>query len=118
MVPTTEIAFFRNLFGLLEGLYQPTDVRPDGYPDAVVWQGGNFDGKVEPVAHSLTDAYALRLLGYRTLAKARRGVEELYCAFLENGLTLDACQLPLNGFDAPGAIVNDGVCVFGMGVSR
>jgi hypothetical protein len=48
-----------NLFGLLEGLYQPTDVRPDGYPDAVVWQGGNFDGKVEPVAHSLTDAYAL-----------------------------------------------------------
>jgi hypothetical protein len=48
-----------DLFGLLEGLYQPTDVRLDGYPDAVVWQGGNFTGDVEPVAHSLTDAYAL-----------------------------------------------------------
>ena len=33
-----------DLFGLDE-LYEPTDVRPDGYPDAVVWQGGNFDGR-------------------------------------------------------------------------
>ena len=48
-----------DLFGLMAGLYQPTDVRPDGYPDAVVWQGGNFDGKVNPVAHSMTDAFAL-----------------------------------------------------------
>lgn len=48
-----------DLFGLLEGLFQPCDVRPEGYPDAVIWQGGNFDGKVNPVAHSLTDAYAL-----------------------------------------------------------
>ena len=48
-----------DLFGTLEALYNPTDVRPDGHPDAVVWQGGNFDGTVNPVAHSLTDAYAL-----------------------------------------------------------
>ena len=38
-----------NLFSLLNDLYQPTDVRPNGYPDAVVWQGGNHDGSVEPV---------------------------------------------------------------------
>ena len=48
-----------DLFGALQALYQPTDVRPDGHPDAVVWKGGNFDGNIKPVAHSLTDAYAL-----------------------------------------------------------
>ena len=48
-----------DLFSLLNDLYQPTDVRPNGYPDAVVWQGGNHDGSVEPVAHSMTDAFAL-----------------------------------------------------------
>ncbi|MBM85145.1 MAG: hypothetical protein CMM47_03880 [Rhodospirillaceae bacterium] len=48
-----------DLFGALEELYQPTDVRPEGYPEAVVWQGGNFADDVNPVAHSLTDAYAL-----------------------------------------------------------
>ena len=48
-----------DLFGLLNELYQPSDVRPNGYPDAVVWQGGNHDGKIEPVAHSMTDAFAL-----------------------------------------------------------
>ena len=40
-----------DLFGALEALYKPTDVRPDGHPDAIVWQGGNFDGTVNPVAH-------------------------------------------------------------------
>lgn len=48
-----------DLFGLLSGLFEPADVRPEGYPDAIVWQGGNHDGTVNPVAHSLTDAYAL-----------------------------------------------------------
>ncbi len=48
-----------DLFGLLEGLFEPADIRPTGYPDAVIWKGGFHDGKVSPVAHSLTDAYAL-----------------------------------------------------------
>ena len=48
-----------DLFGLLSGLFEPADVRPAGYPDAVIWQGGTHDGAVKPVAHSLTDAYAL-----------------------------------------------------------
>ena len=48
-----------DLLAVLQDLYQPSDVRPDGYPDAVVWQGGNFAGDVNAVAHSLTDAYAL-----------------------------------------------------------
>ena len=48
-----------NLFGVLEALYEPADLRPTGYPDAVIWRGGNHDGSVRPVAHSLTDAYAL-----------------------------------------------------------
>ena len=48
-----------DLLGLLSGLFEPADVRPEGYPDAVIWQGGNHDKTVNPVAHSLTDAYAL-----------------------------------------------------------
>lgn len=48
-----------DLQGLLSGLFEETDVRPTGYPDAVMWQGGNHDGNVNPIAHSLTDAYAL-----------------------------------------------------------
>ncbi len=48
-----------DLLGLLEGLFESSEVRPEGYPDAVIWQGGNHDAGVAPVAHSLTDAYAL-----------------------------------------------------------
>jgi len=48
-----------DLLGLLGSLFEPTDVRPAGFPDAVIWQGGHHDGTVNPVAHSLTDAYAL-----------------------------------------------------------
>jgi len=48
-----------DLLGLLGSLFEPSDVRPEGYPDAVIWQGGHHEGNVNPVAHSLTDAYAL-----------------------------------------------------------
>ena len=48
-----------DLFGALGALYEATDLRPDGYPEAVVWKGGNDAGGISPVAHSLTDAYAL-----------------------------------------------------------
>ena len=48
-----------DLLGLLGGLFESSAVRPEGYPDAVIWQGGNHEGKVNPVAHSLPDAYAL-----------------------------------------------------------
>lgn len=48
-----------DLVEFLGGLYEASEVRPDGHPEAVIWQGGNFDGSLQPVAHSLTDAYAL-----------------------------------------------------------
>ena len=48
-----------DLFGKLSELFEPSDIKPDGYPDAIVWQGGNHSTNVNPVAHSLTDAYAL-----------------------------------------------------------
>ena len=48
-----------DLLGLLSSLFESSDVKPTGYSEAVVWQGGNHDGIVNPVAHSLTDAYAL-----------------------------------------------------------
>ena len=48
-----------DLFGLLSTVFEPSDERPTGYPEAVIWQGGNHDGVVNPVAHCLTDAYAL-----------------------------------------------------------
>ena len=48
-----------DLLEVLSSLFQPSDVRPAGYPDALIWQGGLHDGKVNPVAHALTDAYAM-----------------------------------------------------------
>jgi hypothetical protein len=48
-----------DLFGLLSKLFEPADVKPKGYPDAVIWMGGNHDATIKPVAHSLTDAFAL-----------------------------------------------------------
>lgn len=48
-----------DLFKKLSDLFVDADIKPKGYPNAVVWQGGNHDGKVRPIAHSLTDAYAL-----------------------------------------------------------
>ncbi len=48
-----------DLLGLLGSLFEPADIRPEGYPDAVIWQGGQHDENVNAVAHSLTDAYAL-----------------------------------------------------------
>jgi hypothetical protein len=48
-----------DLFGLLSRLFEPSDVKPTGHAEAVVWKGGSFTGGVNPVAHSLTDAFAL-----------------------------------------------------------
>ena len=44
---------------ILGQLYQKTDIRPNGYSNAIVWEGGKHDGIINPVCHSLTDAYAL-----------------------------------------------------------
>ena len=43
----------------LSSLFKPADITPNGYPDAIIWKGGNHNSNVNPVAHSLTDAYAL-----------------------------------------------------------
>ena len=48
-----------DLLGLLSELFEPSSMRPEGYPDAVIWQGGNHSTEIQPVAHSITDAYAL-----------------------------------------------------------
>ena len=48
-----------DLLGTLSTLFQSSDVRPVGYPDALIWQGGLHDGNINPVAHALTDAYAM-----------------------------------------------------------
>ena len=48
-----------DLLTVLSNLFEPAEEKPNGYPDAVIWKGGNHDGTVNPVAHSLTDAYAL-----------------------------------------------------------
>lgn len=48
-----------DLLSQLSELFEPADLKPEGYPNAVVWKGGNHDGQINPVAHSLTDAYAL-----------------------------------------------------------
>ena len=48
-----------DLLGELSSLLELSEIKPNGYPNAVVWKGGKHDGIVNPVAHALTDAYAL-----------------------------------------------------------
>ena len=48
-----------DLFACLDGLYKRSTVRPADYPDAIIWEGGNFSGGVKPVAHAFTDMFAL-----------------------------------------------------------
>jgi len=48
-----------DLEACLSKLYEQSDVKPEGQEDAVIWKGGNHGGGVSPVAHSLTDCYAL-----------------------------------------------------------
>ena len=48
-----------DLFKVISNMFDTTDVKPNGYPEAIVWKGGNHDQDINPVTHSLTDAYAL-----------------------------------------------------------
>ena len=48
-----------DLFNALSQLFEKGDIAPEGYPNAVVWKGGNHNNSINPIAHSLTDAYAL-----------------------------------------------------------
>ena len=44
---------------IFNNIYSQTDLRPNGYPEALVWKGGNHNSNIKPIAHSLTDAFAL-----------------------------------------------------------
>ena len=48
-----------DLKSLLSSLYKPSSIRPKGYPNAIIWEGGNFQKSINPIAHAFTDAYAL-----------------------------------------------------------
>ena len=48
-----------NLQELFSSMFKSSSIRPKGFPNAIVWEGGNFNKKINPIAHSLTDAYAL-----------------------------------------------------------
>ena len=52
-----------DLFKLLDSIYKRSAVRPTGYPDAIIWEGGNAVGGVKPVAHAFTDMFALKVAG-------------------------------------------------------
>jgi len=48
-----------DLFKYLDSILKRSDVRPRGYADAIIWEGGNPHGGVKPVAHAFTDRFAL-----------------------------------------------------------
>ncbi len=48
-----------DLLKLISSLFKNSKLRPNGYSNAIVWEGGNFAKNINPVAHALTDAYAL-----------------------------------------------------------
>ncbi|MGQ0579457.1 MAG: hypothetical protein ACT4PQ_11185, partial [Betaproteobacteria bacterium] len=48
-----------DLFKHLDSIYKRSRIQPRGISDAVIWEGGNTAGNVKPVAHALTDMFAL-----------------------------------------------------------
>ena len=48
-----------DVFKLLDSIYKRSKTQPRGVSDAVIWEGGNNTGGVQPVAHALTDTFAL-----------------------------------------------------------
>ena len=48
-----------DLFKLLDTIYKRSKIQPRGTSDAVIWEGGNWTGNVNPVAHAFTDMFAL-----------------------------------------------------------
>ncbi|MEN9783802.1 MAG: hypothetical protein RJA24_1145, partial [Pseudomonadota bacterium] len=48
-----------DLFKYLDGVFKRSKTQPRGISDAIIWEGGNFSGDVKPVAHALTDTFAL-----------------------------------------------------------
>ncbi len=48
-----------DLFKLLDSIFKRSKTQPRGISDAVIWEGGNEAGGVKPVAHALTDTFAL-----------------------------------------------------------
>jgi hypothetical protein len=48
-----------DLFKLLDSIYKRSKIQPRGISDAVIWEGGSDAGGVKPVAHALTDTFAL-----------------------------------------------------------
>ena len=48
-----------DLFKNLDSILKRSSIQPKGYPDAIIWEGGNPAGGVKPVAHALTDTFAL-----------------------------------------------------------
>ena len=48
-----------DLFKLLDSIYKRSKIQPRGISNAVIWEGGNWTGNVNPVLHSFTDMFAL-----------------------------------------------------------
>jgi hypothetical protein len=48
-----------DLFKYMDSIYKRSSIKPAGYPDAIIWEGGNDYGGVKPVAHAFTDTFAL-----------------------------------------------------------
>ena len=48
-----------DLFKYLDSTLKRSSIKPKGYPDAIIWEGGDAAGGVKPVAHALTDTFAL-----------------------------------------------------------
>ena len=48
-----------NVYEHLDSLFDKSDAKIDGFPDAVIWKGGRFDDSVNPITHAFTDKFAL-----------------------------------------------------------
>ncbi len=48
-----------DLFKYLDSIFKRSKIQPRGISDAIIWEGGNNYGGVQPVVHAFTDTFAL-----------------------------------------------------------
>ena len=69
-----------DLLDLLGGLYQASEVRPEGHPEAVIWQGGNFDGKTKRIQNNIHPLQPAAFDCHCIVLFCRTGDDNLICA--------------------------------------
>ena len=57
-----------DLKSYLSNLYQETSIRPNGYPNAIVWKGGKHDQIINPICQIINTICQIIIIGWVVFA--------------------------------------------------